>query len=97
MSRTAATVLVLIDARVAIELSKEQRMRPSLRLFTGDDTTAPVDPPTVTMTIGEFCRILREADRFDSTWLQDFEDDDVTLPLDLYEVMTTYWALKPGA
>ena len=72
-------------------------MRPTLRLFHGEEDGIYSEPPQVTMTLGEFCRILTEAQRFDSTWLQDFADEDVQIPLDLHEVMSTYWTLRPGA
>lgn len=72
-------------------------MRPNLRLFPGVEDGIYSEPPQVTMTLGEFCRILSEAQKYDSTWLQDFADDDVQLPADLFEVLTTYWALRPSA
>lgn len=73
-------------------------MRPRLRLFTGDDDgyTALAEP-TVSMTFGELLRIMRDAGRFDRTWLYDFEDDQVQVPEDLYEVLTSYRRLRPGA
>jgi hypothetical protein len=72
-------------------------MRPPLRLYSGEEDGIYVKPPQMTMTLGEFCRILTEAQKFDSTWLQDFADDEVQLPLDLHQVMSTYWTLRPGA
>jgi hypothetical protein len=49
------------------------------------------------MKLGEFYRILDEASRVRRTWLRDFEDDEVQVPEDLYEVLTAYWRLRPGA
>lgn len=72
-------------------------MRPRLRLFDGEEDGIYSTPPQVTMSLGEFCRILTEAQKFDSTWLQDFADDEVQIPMDLHEVMNAYWTLKPSA
>lgn len=73
-------------------------MRPRLRLFTGDDAAATaVDPRQVSMKFGEFFQIVSEASRFKRTWLHDFEEDEVRVPEDLYEVLSEYWTLRPGA
>lgn len=72
-------------------------MRPRLRVYTGDEDTVTVAPPLTSMTLGEFCRILSDACDSDRTWLRDFEGDEVQVPEDLYEVMTAYWHLRPGA
>ena len=72
-------------------------MHPRLRLFNRHEDGSSAQPPQVTMTLGEFCRILSEAQRFDSTWLQDFANDEVVIPEDLHDVMSTYWSLRPGA
>ena len=72
-------------------------MHPSLRLFAGEEDGIYVEPPQVTMTLGEFCRILTEAQRADSTWLQDFADDDVTIPPDLHDVLSAYSSLREAA
>lgn len=76
---------------------KELSMRPPLRLFAGEEDGIYCEPPQVTMTLGDFCRILAEAQRVDSTWIQDFADDDVQIPPDLYEVLTNYWSLRQAA
>lgn len=73
-------------------------MRPKLRLYTGeDDGGVALESPTVPMTFGDFMRIVAEAGRFDRTFLSDFRDDEIQVPEDLYEVLTAYWRLRPGA
>ena len=73
-------------------------MRPRLRLFTGDDDGyTAVAAPTVSMRFGELSRIMRDAGVFERTWLSDFENDPVEVPEDLYEVLCTYWRMRPGA
>lgn len=73
-------------------------MRPRLRLFTGENEGfTAVAEPSVAMSFGELIRIMRDAGQFERTWLSDFEDDQVQVPEDLYEVLTSYWRLRPGA
>lgn len=71
-------------------------MRPRLKLFFGDDQPA-VAAPEVTMNLGEFTRILRDAIEWDSTWLQDFSGDTVQISTDLYEILSMYSHLRPSA
>lgn len=71
-------------------------MRPRLRLFTGDEES--YDPtPRMTITLGELLSILDDASRTQRTWLRDFRQDDVQISEDLYEVLTEYTRLRPGA
>ena len=73
-------------------------MRPKLRLFTGDeDGGVALENPTVPMNFGEFTRIVAEAGRFERTWLTDFHEDEIRIPEDLYEVLTAYLRMRPGA
>ena len=73
-------------------------MRPRLRVFQGeDDCGLALEPPRVSMKFSEFFHIVAEASRFKRTWLRNFQDDDVQVPEDLYEVLSAYWTLRPGA
>ncbi|MGE3316775.1 MAG: hypothetical protein AB7O26_16780 [Planctomycetaceae bacterium] len=73
-------------------------MRPRLRLFTGDDDcTAVAEPEQVNVRLGDITRILAEAVRRNRTWLSDFEDDEVRISTDLYEVISAYLHLRPSA
>jgi len=74
-------------------------MRPKLRLFTGDGEEGGValENPTVPMNFGDFTRIVADAGRFDRTWLSDFSDEEIRIPEDLYEVISAYRRLRPGA
>ena len=71
-------------------------MRPRLRIYNGEDTTA-VAEPQVTMRFGEIVRVLADAISWDRTWLLDFADDEVQVPADLHEVITAYTHLRPSA
>lgn len=44
----------------------------------------------VTVPLGEIFPLLAEAVRSKRTWLQDFEDDKITISTDLYEVILAY-------
>lgn len=72
-------------------------MRHRLRLYTGEEQTATLAEPEVSVTLGEISRILADAERSNRAWLRDFEDDRIQISADLYEVLSTYWRLRPGA
>jgi hypothetical protein len=74
-------------------------MRANLRLFTNDDFSpqSPQASPQVSIRLGEFCRILADALGSHRTWVQDFADDPIDVPADLYDVLTAYGRLRPGA
>jgi len=71
---------------------------PRLRVFYGpeQETQVRVLPetlpmrPTVTLPVGEVLPILADALLARPAWLQDFEDDEITISSDLYEVMLAY-------
>jgi hypothetical protein len=73
-------------------------MRPRLRLFTGEDQDVSPDVHAqVNMRFGEVTRALVEAVRWDRTWLRDFENDEVRVSSDLYEVLSSFTRLRPSA
>jgi len=71
---------------------------PRLRIYYGpqDEPQATVVPDTlpmrstVTLPMGEILSILVEAVQNRRGWVQDFEEDDVTISTDLYEVLMAY-------
>jgi len=73
-------------------------MRPThLRIYYG-----PSDDPkgvevaerkqqeTVTVPLGEILPLLADAVQSRRTWLRDFEEDEMTISMDLYEVLLAY-------
>jgi len=46
--------------------------------------------PTVTVSLSEVLPLLADAVKSDRTWLRDFENDEVTISMDLYEVVLAY-------
>ena len=72
-------------------------MQTRLRLFTGDEESPSVDSQKVKISFGELSTMLLEACRKQRAFLRDFEDDEVQLTDDLYQVLTAYCRLRPGA
>jgi len=72
-------------------------MRPRLRLFTGDNDCTALATPQVSVPLGEITAILADALRSDRSWLHDFEDDEIQISEDLYEILTSYGHLRPSA
>jgi len=69
-----------------------------LRVFLGPESesvataTTPLKPieDTVTVPLGEILPTLMDAYESRRIWLEDFEDDDISIPSDLYEVILAY-------
>jgi hypothetical protein len=72
-------------------------MRPRLRLFTGEDEGSGVADSLVSVRFGEITRALADAVRWNRTWLRDFEDDEISVSSDLYEVISQFSHLRPSA
>ena len=52
----------------------------------------------VTATLGEILPLLADAVNSRRTWLSDFENDEITLSTDLYEVLMAYqYYRRPSA
>jgi len=49
---------------------------------------------TVTVPAREVFRVLSDAIESNRAWLSDFEDDEVTISSDLYEVMLAYQHIR---
>jgi hypothetical protein len=70
--------------------------RSNLRIYRGPETKTPVRPaskssnPTVTVNVGDVLPLLADAVASQRTWLGDFEDDEITISADLYEVLLAY-------
>ena len=74
-----------------------------LRLYTGFEEsnvqTLEEHPAEncVAMTFGELAQIVAHAAKTRRTWLKDFAEEDVQVSNDLYEILTAYSRLRPGA
>ena len=73
-------------------------MRHRLRLFTGDDVDVlPMRQQTMSVRLRDITRALTDAADQQRTWLEDFEDDEIKVSADLFEVITAYMEMRPGA
>ena len=71
--------------------------QPQLRIYFGPHEDSPAMaatratlPDSVTVPLGEVFNWLLDAIRNNRTWLRDFQDDEVTISADLYEVILAY-------
>ena len=72
-------------------------MQPRLRLYTGEETVDSYGPRRVGVRLSELTQVLSEASKWDRAWVSDFGDDEVQVSTDLYEILSTYWHLRPSA
>ena len=76
-----------------------------LRIYRGPEESpaaaldnAAAGAATVTATLGEVLPLLADAVNSRRTWLSDFENDEITLSTDLYEVLMAYqYYRRPSA
>jgi hypothetical protein len=68
--------------------------RTNLRIYRGpaEKTARPAStsPATIKVNVGEVLPLLADAIASQRTWLSDFENDEVTISADLYEVLLAY-------
>jgi hypothetical protein len=70
--------------------------RAQLRVYYGPQGEATASLPAashkneVTVPLGEIFPLLADAVRSERTWLRDFEEDEITISSDLYEVILAY-------
>ena len=75
-------------------------MQNRLRIYYGPDesttqaTTVTHQPQTVTVSAGQVFSALVDAMQNDRTWVKDFEDDDITISSDMYEVILAYQHIR---
>lgn len=74
-----------------------------LRVYFGPQDTpvteqAPPRRDNVTVSLGEVFPLLSHAVTSQRTWLRDFEQDEISISSDLYEVLLAYQHYqRPGA
>jgi hypothetical protein len=64
-----------------------------LRVYAGPPESAieeRAQRETVTVPLMAVLPLLADAHNADRTWLGDFEDDDITISMDLYEILLAY-------
>jgi hypothetical protein len=72
-------------------------MATHLRIYRGpgDETIAEpqvkaTNPNQITVNVGDVMPLLADAVASRRTWLRDFENDEITISTDLYEVLLAY-------
>jgi hypothetical protein len=71
-----------------------------LRLFPQAEEEAPEQleqEATVAVRLGELYPILRQALRSDYGWLRDFQDDEVRITPDFYDLVRAFSGIRPSA
>ena len=63
----------------------------------GDDDTTAVAEPNISVQLRDVLKALSDAIRYNRTWLSDFENDEIQVSTDLYEVISAYNHLQPSA
>jgi len=73
--------------------------RSKLRVYFGpeDSVEAEKTEPKVTVPLAEIFPLLSDALRSQRAWLRDFQDDEITISSDLYEVLLAYQHFRPSA
>ena len=80
-------------------------MAHQLRIYRGPTDESVVeapakknDPHQITVSVGEVLPLLADAVASRRTWLRDFENDEMTISADLYEVLLAYqYFRRPSA
>ncbi|HTI49962.1 MAG TPA: hypothetical protein VL475_03385 [Planctomycetaceae bacterium] len=85
------------DAHLSLYIKDDFTMRHRLKLYTGEDASAAVAEPDISLSLGEISEILADAVRTRRAWLNDFADDRIQVSADLYEVLSAYWNMRRGA
>jgi hypothetical protein len=79
-------------------------MARQLRIYRGPaEQSAPTHAAStasqnsVTVSLGEVLPLLADAVASQRTWLSDFQDDEITISADLYEVLLAYQYFRSPA
>jgi hypothetical protein len=70
-----------------------------LRLFPQPDDAPREDfhSPSVSIRLSELYPLLAQAVRDNYVWLRDFEDDELLVSHDLYEIVRAFSNMRPSA
>ncbi len=71
-----------------------------LRLFPHAAEEAPATSEqgaTVSVRLGDLLPVLRQAIRANYVWLRDFQDDEIRVTQDFYDVIRAFQGLRPSA
>jgi hypothetical protein len=70
-----------------------------LRVFHPETTAKQKEhqTPSIHVRLGDLFPLLAQAHRGNYLWLNDFEDDEICISPDLYEVLSAFRAYRPSA
>ncbi|QEH34331.1 hypothetical protein OJF2_28670 [Aquisphaera giovannonii] len=69
-----------------------------LRLFPYDEeTTEDINGPSISVRLSDLYPLLAQAYRDNFLWLRDFENDELMVSSDLYEVIRAFSNCRPSA
>ena len=71
-----------------------------LRLFPQAEEEAPPSSEqeaSVTIRLGDLFQLLRHAVKANYAWIKDFEDDEIRVTSDFYDVVRAFMGLRPSA
>jgi hypothetical protein len=70
-----------------------------LRLYPSDqeEVQDSMQEATVSIRLGELYPLLSQAARSNLRWLQDFEEDEIRVTPDFYDVIRAFGQLRPSA
>jgi hypothetical protein len=89
-------VTILAVPNAALAMTRRFLMPAHLRVYPREHAPA-VQEPTIHVRIGDLFPLLAQAHRGNYLWLNDFEDDEVVITEDLYEVLRSFRAYRPSA
>jgi hypothetical protein len=72
-------------------------MRNRLRIFPADESVQSHAPTKITVKLGEILEPLAEALQSRRTFIEDFSDDEVRIPADLYEALKASVSMRKSA
>jgi hypothetical protein len=72
-------------------------MQHRLKAYLGEDSVETAETPSITVSLREISGILAEAVNGRKAWLDDFADDPIQIPADLFDVVLAYRRLRKSA
>jgi hypothetical protein len=88
--------LAVVALLASQSFHREGSMPAHLRVYPQELPTES-SAPSVHLRLGDLFPLLAQAHRGNYLWLNDFEDDEVVISEDLYEVLRSFRAYRPSA
>jgi len=74
-------------------------MAAHLRVYPASmkDPSPELEAPTISVRFGDLLPLVALAQKRNYLWLQDFQDDEIRVTSDLYEVLRAFRSYRPSA